>query len=295
MIQKRGIALLVTVFFIMLVTISVGVGLKYIKEGNNSIHEEQFLFQSAMVLDDVLHMLTTSSELEGIGSAIDMSNFLLSSEMIPFESNGLEVIIKFSSARSKINPNALQKKVSLDAFKNFLMTRGINTIYADFLFDSMSRIREDQTYTTEIFNKNPEMFRDYIASQKHLEAINEFYVNTLHDSNFKSLETQEFLYLSSDTNSSVDLNFATAQTYEILLGCDVSRAEVLSLEESVRENIEDLQLSDEEKINLTKFQTSFFEPYLDVNIEIRQKDKTSKIRFEYNIKSKKGSHFVFEV
>ena len=295
MMQKRGIALLVTVFFIMLISISVGVGLKTIKEGNSSIHEEQFLFQSAMILDDVLHMLKSSAELEQITSAIDMSTFLQASAIIPFQSNGIEVTINFSSARSKINPNTLKNTASLDAFKNFLNTRGISTVYADFLFDSMGGIREDQTYTTEIFNKNPEMFRDYIASQKHLEAINEFYVNTYHDVSFKSMNTKDFFYPSPDTNTSIDLNFATAQTYEIMLACDAYRAEALSLDERVRENIEDLDLSDEEKINLARFQTSFFEPYLDVKIEIKQNNHSSHIIFEYNIESKKGSHFVFEV
>ena len=295
MLQKRGIALLVTVFFIMLITLSLGVALKTIKKANNSINNEQFIFQSAMILDDVLHILKNSPELEQVTSAQNLSTFLLSSESIPFQSNGIEVIIKFSSARSKINPNTLKNTASLDAFKNFLNTRGISTVYADFLFDSMGGIREDQTYTTEIFNKNPEMFRDYIASQKHLEAINDLYINTYHDINLKSMNTKDFFYVSPDTNSSIDLNFATAQTYEILLACDAYRAEALSIDERVREKIEDLQLSDEEKINLARFQTSFFEPYLDVTIDIRQNNHSSHIIFEYNVKSKKGFHFVFEV
>lgn len=295
MMQKRGIALLVSVFFIMLITISVGVGLKTIKEGNNSIYEEQFLFQSTMIVDDVLHMLKSSSDLEQIASPLDMSAFLLTSELIPFESNGIEVIIKLSSARSKINPNTLKNTASLDAFKNFLMIKGISTVYADFLFDAMHGIREDQTYMTDIFNKDPEMFRDYIASQKHLEAINDLYINTYHDATLKSIDTRDFLYPSADMNSSIDLNFATAQTYEILLACDTYRAEALSLDASVRENIEDLDLSDEEKINLAKFKTSFFEPYLHVTIEIKQNNHSSHIIFEYNLESKKGAHFVFEV
>ena len=79
------------------------------------------------------------------------------------------------------------------------------------------------------------------------------------------------------------------------MACDSNRAEMLSLDESILENIEDLQLSDEEKINIAKFQTSFFEPYLNVKIEIKQNNHSSHIIFEYNIESKKGSHFVFEV
>ena len=279
----------------MLISISVGIGLKQIKEGNESINDEQFIFQSAVILNDVLEILRTSPELEQVESATDMSNFLLGSEVIPFENNGIQVIIKLSSARSKINPNALKETLAFEAFKTFLIKRGVNAVYAYLLLDSIGGLKEDQTYTTNIFNEDPTLFRDYIASQKHLQAINDVYTNTYHESSLKYLDTQNFLYPSKDTNTSIDLNFATASTFEILLDCDELRAQTLSLDESVYETLEALQLSDEEKINISKFKTSFFEAYLDVNIEIIHKDKSSKIRFEYNIKSKKGSQFVFEV
>ena len=279
----------------MLISISVGIGLKQIKEGNESINDEQFIFQSAVILNDVLEILRTSPELEQVESATDMSNFLLGSEVIPFENNGIQVIIKLSSARSKINPNALKETLAFEAFKTFLIKRGVNAVYAHLLLDSIGGLKEDQTYTTNIFNQDPTLFRDYIASQKHLQAINDMYTNTYHESSLKYLDTQNFLYPSKDTNTSIDLNFATASTFEILLDCDELRAQTLSLDESVYETLEGLQLSEEEKINISKFKTSFFEAYLDVNIEIIHKDKSSKIRFEYNIKSKKGSQFVFEV
>lgn len=295
MIAKRGIALLVTVFFIMLITLSVGVGLKYINESSKSIQKEQFLFQTTVILDDVLSILQKLKELEQVGSAVDMSTFLLTSEVIPFQSNGVEVLIKFSSARSKMNPNALKDKERLAVFKLFLMRKSINTVYADILLDSMSGLKEDQTYLTGIFNTHPYAFRDYITSSQHLQMINKFYVNSFHDVNFQRIDTKEIFYTSKDSNSSIDLNFATSSTYEILLGCDTARAEELSLRGDVLQTLEDLQLSTEEQINLSKFQTSFFEPYLDVNIRIRQEGKISNIRFEYNTKLKKGSNFVFEV
>ena len=279
----------------MLISLSVGVGLKYMNEGSKSISEEHFMFQSRVVLEDVLQILKTSQELTQVVSAVELSTFLLTSEVIPFESNGVQVIIKLSSARSKINPNTLKDIKPLNSFKNYLIKRGINPIYASFLLDTMSGNKEDQTYQTEIFNQDPIMFRDYISSIKHLEAINTLYVNTYHDSNFQNIDTSEIFYTSKDRNSSIDLNFARAATYEIILGCDTLRAEELSLDERVLESLDDLALSEEEKINIANFQTSFYEPYLDVNIEIIQKDQNAKIRFEYNIKSQKGSHFVFEV
>ena len=293
--QRKAIALLITVFFIMLITLSVGVGLKYINEGKRSVDSEQFIFQSAMILEDVLQVLKTSKELEEVDSASALNTFLLTSEVIPFESNGVQILIKISSARSKINPSVLKDAEAMKAFQNYLMKKNINPVYANYLLDAMSGYKEDQTYTTDIFNINPTLYRDYISSQEHLEAINELYVSSYHDASVKYLDTQKIFNTSKDANHTLDLNFASASTFEIILGCDEMRAQELSLDERVVESVEDLNLLDAEKLNLSRFKTSFFEAFIDVDVQVIQKDTTSKIRFEYNIKSKKGSNFVFEV
>jgi len=40
---------------------------------------------------------------------------------------------------------------------------------------------------------------------------------------------------------------------------------------------------------------SYFEPFLDVKIEVIKDDSMAKIHFEYNIKNKKGSNFSYEI
>ncbi|MDQ7066926.1 MAG: hypothetical protein Q9M40_02370 [Sulfurimonas sp.] len=57
----------------------------------------------------------------------------------------------------------------------------------------------------------------------------------------------------------------------------------------------DLNLNSEEKFRLSKYKTSFFEPYILVSIEIIDGTNTSNIIFEYDIKNKKGSNFVYEI
>lgn len=293
--HKKAIALLITVFFIMLISISITLGLKYINQGANAVNEEQFLLQSTMILDDALTVLQKSKKLEQVTSAETMYNFLSNYKFISSESNGVKFIIELSSARSKVNPNILKNKINLELFKNFLKKKLINDIYADMLFDSMSKIKEDMTYKTGIFNDNSHMFRDYLSSMQHLEEINDYYMTSYHDSNLNNLDTEALFYFSPDTNSSIDLNFATAPTMEVILGCDELRAQEIVENNSLALSLEDLQLSDAEKISLSKFKTSFFEPYLDIKVEIEHNNKIAHIRFEYNITSKKGSNFVFEV
>ena len=293
--QKNAIALLITVFFIMLITLSVGVGLKYVNSGSKSMQSEQFTLQSSMILDDVLKLLKTSEELAQIDSADGLALFLAESSFIPFESDGVSVLIQISSARAKINPNTLSTKPRLDAFKNYLMLKMVNMEYANMLSDVMSGIKEDMSYNTDIFSQKPYLFRDYITSNKHLLEINDSYMKTYHDNNLKNIDVEKLFYVSKDKNSSIDLNYASSSAWELMLRCDESRAELLSASGGAYTTLEDLALSEEEEVSLAKFQTSFFEPYIDVKIEVSQKNSTANIRFEYNIKLKKGSNFVFEV
>ena len=124
--SRRAIALLITVFFIMLITLSVGAGLKYINNASKSMQSEQFILQSAMILDDVLVLLKSSEELSKIASSDELAIFLAESSFIPFESNGVSVVIEISSARDRINPNTLITTPRLDAFKNYLMLKMVN-------------------------------------------------------------------------------------------------------------------------------------------------------------------------
>lgn len=291
---KNGIALLTTLLFIMLITVSLGVSLEYIKKSQESVQTEQFMYQSAFILEDLLLVLEKSPLLQRINSASTLSEFLLDFESIPLELNGLKVIITMQSARAKINPNIFKDEKTLNALNNFLLNRGINANYSEYIYDSIHGVREDMSYKTDMFIRYPLLFRDSISSYKHLGEINSIYMKSTHDSNFLSLNTHELFYPSSETNSSIDLNQATALTYELILGCDEVRAQELIAYDNIT-TLEVLSLTDDEKASLSSFNTSFYEPYLDVSIAIQEKDKTSNIRFEYNLKSKKGNNFVFEI
>lgn len=293
--SRRAIALLITVFFIMLITLSVGAGLKYINSATKSMQSEQFVLQSAMILDDVLKLLESSGELKAIASSDALAIFLAESSFIPFESNGVSVVIEISSARDRINPNTLVTKPRLDAFKDYLMLKMINMEYADMLSDVIGGIKEDMSYNTDIFNEKPYLFRDYIASPKHLEELNDSYLKRYHENNLHNIDIDKLFYVSTDKNSSLDLNFATASAWELMLGCDEVRAEALSSGGGTYTALDDLGLSEIEKASLGEFKTSFFEPFIYVKIEINQKGSTANIAFEYDIESKKGSNFVFDV
>ncbi|MCD6432798.1 MAG: hypothetical protein J7L21_02045 [Sulfurimonas sp.] len=293
--HRKAIALLITVFFIIVITLSVGIGLKHVNSGSKSLHSEQFILQSSMILDDILKLLKTSNELQNIESSQDLAIFLDESSFMPFQSGGISVVIQISSARSKINPNTFLSLPRLNAFKSFLVTKMINIEYGDMLVDVMGGIKEDNSYNTDIFTQNPYLFRDYVASYKHLDELCVIYDKKYRDNGFANIDMKELFYISKDKNSTLDLNCATSLSWELILACDEDRADMLSASAGAYESLDEFDLSDEEKLSLAKFQTSFFEPYLEVEVKISQKDMIANIRFEYDIRLKRGYNFVYEV
>ena len=301
--RRSAIALMITLFFIMALSITIGLGLKYVKEGAQSVNEEDFMLQTRSVLDDFLMMLQKTPQLSTINSADTLSLFLAEASFIPLHNDDIDVIIKISSARDKIAPEILNTQVKKDAFLGFLSTNGVNTEYINILDDLMGGIKEDGSYNSDIFNQHPFLFRDYIASQQHLNAADDFYKETYHETNLNNIKPQELFYTASssvDLNASkykMDLNRIKPVVWEVLLGCDTQRAEQLSTNAGFYTNTSDLGLSEDENLSLARFHQniSYYQPYLAIKITIMKENYKAVINFEYNLESKKGSNFDLEV
>lgn len=292
--HKNGIALLITMYFIIVITVAIGAGLKYVNSSKQDLDSEHFLMQTSVVVNDVMEILRTSKELSSVKSADELYIFLAQASMIPLDINDMKVIINIKSARDKFSPISMKNKDRFEAFKKFLLDNMLNDEYAYMFLDSMSGIKEDLSYNTDIFNDDPYLFRDYIASYRHLEKLNIVYKNRYMQNNIENIDLSELFYPSSK-DIAVDLNFATPLVWQLLTGCDANRANDLSAEGGSYASIDDIGLKESEKQRLNKFNTSFFKPFISVGIEISQRDNSAYIGFEYNIESKKGSNFVYEI
>jgi len=301
--QKKGIALLITLLFVMLITLGVGTALKQIKDTSNDVQKQNFLFQTTMILKDVESMLKDNKDLNYIvkeKSISALNLFLTTASFIPFESGGMKVIIEIESARSKFDPNVLKDKnetkqqIKVEALQHFLEEKNINNEYVTLLLDNMSKIRTDGAYRSDIFNQRPLLFRDYIASFEHLEQINNFYNRTYHEDINKKVDFKKLFYLKAMPYS-LDLNYITSDVWQIILGCDKQKGDFLEQNSGDYKKIEDLSLTDDEIYNLSFFPHSFFEPILYVKLSVIKDDIEAKIEFEYNLKTKKGTNFIYEI
>jgi len=299
---KRGaIALMITLFFIIAISVSLGIALKQVKSVSTEVSKQKFAMQSSIIVNDVLNLLKTSAELDAIDSIDTLFIFLSEAAFIPFESGGIKMLIELKSARSKLNINTLvdanfsRVQNRMDAFENYMAQHNVNPNYTDMIVDSMSKIKADNSYYSDIFNENPYLFRDYIASMKHLELINEFYAKTYNENTLRKINFEKLFSFSKERNSKVDLNYATKETWRLLLGCDELRAEQLSLGAGAYTKEEDLGLSPEEIVALHRFSVAYLEMFLDVKVTIQSGALSSELRFEYDMNQKKGSNFVYEI
>lgn len=303
--RKNAIALLVTILFIMAITLGIGIGLSAMKSASQDIEDERFMFQTALVLDDVLSLLNSSQEINLLGDANATEKFALflsQTQLIPIEIEGMKILIKIGSARGSFNINALQdvdptlSVQRAEHLREYLKRFRVQEQYIDFLRDGMSGIKEDESYHTRMFYDKHYLYRDYIASLEHLEQINEAYTRQYRDTSLKNADLKHLFSFNKERKTKIDLNYATRSTWMLMLGIDEESARSLVQKSDLYLSYEDLPLSDEKKAVLQEvFETSFFEPFVEVQVAIEQGNKSAKILFEYNLKNKKGSNFVYEI
>ena len=281
--MRDAVALLITVFFVMAITLSLGVGFKYIKDAKQSVSDEQFMLQSSAMVEDLLSIIRDSKQIKDIKDAQDLSLFLAESSFIPLSYKDSTITIEISSAREKLNLNIFKDKERLEILKRYLLSKMVVVEFADILTDSMDGIKEDLSYHTDIFDANPNLFRNYITSYEHLDKLIEIYKNKYHDNHIKNIDIEKLFFLSKDTTTKVDLNFATNEVWELMLGCSKVRAEELSSNAGSYKQLDDLNLNDEEVKMLNKFHYSFYEPFLNIKLNISQDDKQSSFEFDIGI------------
>lgn len=295
--SKSAIALLLTIMFVIVITVAIGFGLKQVNLATSAVKTEKFMYQSGILIQDVLKILNENKELKAIvdkKSTSDMFLFLSQAAFIPFNSSGMEIILSIKSARSKFNLNNLNKG-TIDAMRGYVGNYGVDSNYVDILLDSKGAIKVDNSYNSAIFDENPYLFRDYVSSFKHLKKINDFYTKEYNDNSLKKINFKNLFYFTKELKTNIDVNYATTDVWQMILGSDKQRAKEIRLGAGAYKTVADLNLNSYEREKLLRFKTSFFEPFLFVKIEIRQNNIRAQISFEYDIKKKKGSNFVYEI
>lgn len=297
--MRPAIALMVTVFFIMAITVAVGLSLSQLKKGNQQLAEGRFLVQSSAVMEDVLILLNRATEVMPVEDTMTLRIFLDSAALIPFEMEDLRVKIAMHSARGKFNLNLLAaSEVLQEAMKRYLIDFNIQDVsyFVDILIDSMSGVSE--VYRTELYDEMPWMYRDRVVDSEHFAQLLDFYVLMRHDNGIKSVPWEELISFGDPKRAQLDANYVTPALWSLMLP-DASRDQIRMLVEDAYEvgylSEADLGLSDDELALIAPFDVIYFIPVAEVSVMIEENNNTAEIIFQYDIASKQAKEFSYDI
>ena len=298
--SRKGIALLLTLMFVIVMSVAVSYTLTQVKSASHILQREKQLYQNSMILEDVLHILQKSRQLQNIIKNKPIDNlylFLSTTKSIPFKLQNSRVILSISSARARFNIDELDKTNEpfiREYFSKMMVSNSYVNVLKDCININKAKNRYN-TYNSVIFDENPYLFRKYIASKTQLALINSFYLHEYNDENIKRVDFHKLFSFSKNLNEKIDLNYATPEVLMLILNTTKERADEIYTLPKPFHTLKDLKLNADEKAVLSKFKTSFFEPYIHIKIEIIRDKEISTISFDYDLQSKQGDNFVFGV
>ena len=293
--KRSGIALLITLFFVISVTAAVGVSIIQLRLSAKQVREGKCLIQSSMILDDLLKLLKTTPLLDKIKDADSMHYFLKDTSIIPITLENLNVKINIQSSMGRFNINTLSSfKPFKEALSAYMVQYEISDVeyFQDLLVDCMSGLQPE--YRTDIFDAMPWLYREKIVSMSHLEKIIDYYVMTRHDNNIRKVPWKQLVRFGAHSDTKIDVNYVTPQLWQLLLPeIREDTATDLSSSVVVYKGSEDLSLSEEDIKQLEAFNVSYYVPRTQIEVDVKRNDQSVHIAFEYDLKLKKGGNFNY--
>jgi hypothetical protein len=289
-----------TLFFIIAVTVIVGVSLSQFRGAQTQLRQEHFLIQSAITLEDVLGIIQ-KSDFGDINDTASMDLFLSTAAFIPLETEDLHGMIAIKSSRGKVNINALADSRPL---QDALITYLTDPLYqvqdpgylVDLLIDCSRGDKE--VYLTEIFNDMPWLHRDGIVSEAHLRQILDYYARNRHDGGIYEIPWGELVRFGDRSDDALNVNYMTPQVWKMLQPMLMpEQIEVLTSGIIPYESADDIELPAETVQELVNdFNILYFTPQVDVTLmlETEDEEKTSII-FEYDMSTKQARKFKYVI
>ncbi len=304
--QRSGVALLVTLFFIIALTTALGISLSQLQKGSAEVYKGDRIVQSSALLEDLLLLLKSSPELKMVKDAESLNVMLQSASVIPFEAEGLEVLIRMNSEMGKLNINSLiasipkggtfYDSVLIQRFNEYLQKREVQdpSYLSQILVDCMGGIKI--YYNSDIFDYEPQLYRDRIASREHLSKILDFYARMRHDGSVYHVAWDELVRFDDNLSTGLDANYVSAELWQMILP-DISEEQALDLAsgERVYTTLEDLSLGEEEVAALGVFHVNTYEPKIRVSVEMLEHNRSSRMAFDYDLNSTTAKEFSYAI
>jgi len=300
MVQKKpALALLTTLFFVMVMSLLLTQSMKTLNKGVSHLEKTNFMLQSLIIQDDILKFLKSSPYIKQINDQVTLDMFIDTLSSVPLPPiDGLAVSFSAKSAANGLNINIIKDHKELQSLLIHYLATKYNLNDPQFLIDLIldSTKGEQDYYKTNIFYDYPNFYRDHIESNQHLKDLVGYYVAQRDDHTILKVPFEDiFTYQDNNSSYKMDMNYMDEEVWSILVP-----------EKDMYNAIYDIggvsKDDDLQSIGLTKERISFIKKFatynnLKINIEVllTKDDEEAIMSFDYDLNSSKGENFEFYI
>jgi len=301
--SRRGIVLLITLFFIMAITMVLGVSLTQLKKGQDQLERTRMMAQSAIVLEDAMAMIKEySSEIDTNDSGqIDMLIGFAYPTPFPLPlpaTSEVQGTLGFESADSRLNINMLARSKPLqELFRAYCSEFYIAD--PDYLIRLLADASsgEKELYDTDLFDTMPWLYRERIVDMAHLQMLLDHYVLNYRDGNVYRIPWERlFRFGERENDALLDIAYVSAELWHFLAP-QLSEEAIQTLVDNGTGNYDDnLSALDPDILETLKQAGLTLAPAPRIAVTLNlfgSGDAQARIRFEYDLKTHLAQRFDY--
>jgi len=298
--SRPAIALIITLFFIMAMTLLVGISSGLSDRALKRVEKERFLIQANRISHDVVTMLGQITK--DLNGSDDLDMLIDLPVLLDDEVSGMHVEITFESASSKLNINSLVdengtiQKEYYNLLENVLINNQVldPSLFLSLVADTIDSDIEERIVDSEIATLDPFYSNGEIIDMKHFNKIIEQYILMRDDLAIKEIPWSKII---STVGAKIDVNHVTPELFGEIFP-NFAPDEVLEYtigRQDTYNSMEDLEVDDFTKEHLQKLGISFYEPLVKCSVLLKVNEQTGIISFYYDLSGKNASEFNIEI
>ncbi|NWF66095.1 MAG: hypothetical protein HXX81_01370 [Campylobacterales bacterium] len=293
--MKKGIALLITIFLIMLLTLAILKSTDITDKYFKNVQRLSFFIQANKSLLDTIEVLKLTTK------DINSSEALFILQALPIlvedKQSSMKLSLELNSGANRLNINRLIDSNNTinqpfyDLLQNILMKYEVmdSSYFFSILLDTLDNDSEERIFQSEIIIDEPFFTNGKIVSIEHLKYILDYYVEKRDDINIKKIPWNEFFDFESQNS---DFNYLD---YRLINFIVQGIANDNTFHDEIFHNYEEIGLTDEDKKKFESIKINFFEPLLNCRMKFNYLDQQITIDFLYDIKNKKAYNFEVKI
>ncbi len=284
--MKKGIALLITIGFITILTALIAYMFSLSEKVFDEVEKSEVKNQSAIIYFDVKSILNTSAR--DINDSNDLSNFLTGTPPFYDKNSGLSLDVELAPLNNKVNINSILINNKIDKnmvefLQNICETYNIldSSFFIDLVLDTIDKDDVSRQAMSEISREDIKFSNGKIVNFSHFKTLLRYYVSKVNDKNILYVPWDRLIFFGDTQKDIVDCDRMSKELVNVLgfnsgdfTGCG------------------DLKDPDYAKI-AAKYGLQSFKKvnnyYILVKIYYQVNSISNRVAFVYNIKTKEAS------